>query len=118
MQENAQSPRNASVYIPPSYRGNALFLESLGREQEECGKDPREYNGEHERENRQECGGECKPPHECRETGLFGRLAGLVRSDNAVVIAVALFLLFSRKEKKEDQSDDMLTILLLLLVLL
>ena len=117
MYQRATSPHPASVYIPPSYRGNALYLERLGREEEApCD----------EHEDSSDC--RCEPPCEChtpspsadscRGDGIFGRILSFLGSDGAVVAAVVLFLLFSRKSKKEEQSDDMLTLLLLLLVLL
>ena len=111
-----EAPRPSSVYIPPSYRGNALYLEQLGREEERCGDS--------------EC--ECRPeppPRECIEKrthppedrggeGILGRIMSFLGSDGAVVAAVVLFLLFSRKGKQDECGDDMLTVLLLLLVLL
>ncbi len=99
---------SASVYIPPSYRGNALFFENAGQE-EECPADrPQEHK----------CAQEEKKASECRESGLLGRLGGILSSDSAVIVAVALFLLFSKKDDCGDRGDDLLTLLLIALVLL
>lgn len=117
MNQRAETPHTASVYIPPYYRGNALYLERLGREEPPCDGD-----GDN-------CGARPEHPCECRDTepcradtcrgeGTVGKILSFLGSDGAVVAAVVLFLLFSRKNKKEEQSDDMITILLLLLVLM
>lgn len=106
--------RGASVYIPPSYRGNALYFENPGQEEAPCG----ESEQKHASEQTRECDRECKKTSECRDPGLLGRLGGILNSDSAVVIAVLLFLLFSRRDRCDEQGDDMLTILLLALVLL
>ena len=99
--------RGASVYIPPSYRGNALYFENLCRE-DPCEDAPNEH----------ECEVECKKTSECRDSGLLGRFRGLFNSDSAVVIAVVLFLLFSKRDKCEDSGDDLLVIMLVALLVM
>ena len=104
-----EEPPRPSVYIPPSYRGNALYLERLGREDEPC------EEGEQKCERRPEP--PCRPEDQ-RGEGIFGRITSFLGSDGAVVAAVALFLLFSRKGKQDERGDDLLTVLVLLLALM
>ena len=114
MYQREEPPRPSSVYIPPSYRGNALFLEQLAREED--GRDGCEHP------HTPPCEREAPPPPPpqsgCREEGLLGRITAFLGSDGAVVAAVVLFLLFSRKGKEDDRGDDLLTLLVLLLALM
>ena len=109
MKQRAETPHTASVYIPPYYRGNALYLERLGREEPPC------EEGEQKCERRPEP--PCRPEDQ-RGEGILGRITSFLGSDGAVVAAVALFLLFSRKSKQDECGDDMLTVLVLLLALM
>ncbi len=116
-QREEPTSRPASVYIPPYYRGNALYLERLGKEKDSCER--QEDNCECPLE--QSCEGGGRTPcleDRAKGEGIVGRILSFLGSDGAVVAAVVLFLIFSGKSKKEEQSDDILTLLLLLLVLI
>ena len=90
MYQREEPPRPSSVYIPPSYRGNALFLEQLAREERGC-----EDGCEHPHDPPCEREAPPPPPREhCREEGILGRITSFLGSDGAVVAAVVLFLLF------------------------
>lgn len=96
---------NGSVYIPPSYRGNALELERDAKEQyvEECKKDTAE--------------GVCEQK---KDTGGLRHPFSEDGGSSAVVLLVLFLLLLSDagQDKKGKCPEDMLLYLGLLFLLI
>ena len=119
---------DGEVYIPPNYRGNALYFEQLGDDTEErCKEEPCQS---HESESKEEaCTSHPSPPLCCERgrsasplSGLFGKL---MEGDTLLILAIVFFLFFTGKDKdkqgqgcRKDAGGEDNTLLLLLLLLL
>ena len=106
------------VYIPPNYKGNALYFEELRSEcdpkerQDNCDRCEGGCRCEHERG--QSCKDSCESSHQGSVLGsLSSAVSKLFSGDNIILLALLAFFLFSGKEKSEDNTMLLLVLLLL-----